>query len=102
MAISYVNTVELESISKEILSLANDLNTEFNNLFMRFSEVPTVSKEWVGKQANFYFRKVASEKKQYIDFTNKLKDIGYKLSTDLYEIQTCINKNNSEESQKGN
>ena len=101
MAISYINTTEVNNISKELISLANELNTEFNNLFTRFSEVPTVTKEWVGKQSVFYFKRVASDKKQYINFSNKLRDIGYKLSTDLYEIQTCINKNNKEESKTG-
>lgn len=102
MAISYINTVKVENISKDILSLANDLNTEINNLFNRFSEVPTVTREWVGQQAQTYFRIVASEKKQYTNFVNDLRDIGHKLSTDVYEIQTCINKNINEETKKGN
>lgn len=102
MAITYINTNQVDSISKDIINLTNDLNKEFNDLFRRFSDVPTVTREWVGKQANIYFSKIASEKQQYIDFTNKIKDIGYKLSTDIYEIQTCINKNNNEESKKGN
>ena len=63
-----------------MISLVNDLNTEINNLFNRFSEVPSVTKEWVGQQAQFYFR------------------IGYKLSTDVFEMNTCINKNINEES----
>lgn len=102
MAISYMNTVEVENIAKEVLSLSNEFNVEINNLFNRFSEVPDISKEWVGSQASFYFKKVANDKKKYIDFANKLKDIGYKLSNDVYEVQTCMKKNIYEESQKGN
>lgn len=102
MNISYVNTNEVESISKELISLANDFNNEINNLFNRFSEVPTVTQEWVGDKAQFYFKKVANDKQQYNNFASKLKDIGYKLSTDMYEIKTCINKNYNEESQKEN
>ena len=101
MAISYINTTEVENISQEILSLTNELNTEINNLFLRLSEVPDITKEWVGQQATFYFKKVSSDKKQYIEFLDKLRDIGYKLSTDVSEIQTCINNNNYNESQKG-
>lgn len=102
IAISYINTVEVENISKEIISLANDLNIEINHLFNRFLEVPSITKEWVGQKAQLYFRIVSSDKKQYIDFINNLKDIGYKLSTDVYEIQNCMNKNIKEEFQKGN
>ena len=101
MAINYVNTLEVQSLSKEILSLANDFNTEINNLFTRFSEVPTITKEWVGPQSNFYFNKVSLDKKEYLAFANSLKDIGYKLSQDAYEINTCISKNLNAESEKG-
>ncbi len=101
MAISYINTTEVEDISKDLISLVNELNTEINNLFTRFSEVPSITREWVGNQAQFYFQKVASDKAQYTDFIGKLRDIGYKLSTDVYEVQMCINKNNNIETQKG-
>ncbi len=100
MAISYINTYEVESIAKEIISLANDFNAEINNLFTRFSFVPGVTREWVGTQSQFYFRRIANDKKQYIDFANTLKNIGYKLSQDVYEVRTCIKKNIINESQK--
>lgn len=102
MAISYVNTTEAENIAKDIISLATDFNTEINNLFLRFSEVPSVTKEWVGNQAIVYFNKIAQDKKQYNDFANNLKDIGYKLNKDLYDINMKIKNNINEESQKGN
>ncbi len=101
MAISYINTAEVEDIAKEVISLANEFNTEINNLFNRFSEVPNISKEWVGSQSSFYFKRAANDKKIYNDFANKLKDIGYKLYTDIYEVQICMKKNITEESQKG-
>lgn len=101
MAISYVNTTEVESIAKDLISLSNEFNTEINNLFSRFSEVPSVTKEWVGNKAIFYFGKVSLDKRQYNNFATKLRDIGYKLSTDVYEIQTVMNKNNNEEAQRG-
>lgn len=94
MAISYINTTEVESISKEIISLSNELTIEFNNLFNRLSGVPDITKEWVGKQAMFYFNKVALEKKDYINFVNSLREIGIKLSKDVCQVQTCINTNN--------
>lgn len=101
MAISYINTIKVENISKEIMSLANDLETEINNLYRRFSEVPTITKEWVGNQSQIYFRKVGSEKIQYINFVNNIKDISHMLSLNVYEINNCIKKNLDEESKKG-
>ena len=100
MAISYMNTDEVENISKEIISLANEMDSEIINLFTRFSEVPSVTKEWVGSQSEVYFDKIALDKKQYIDFANTLKDIGYKLSSDAYELKVCMNKNINTESRK--
>ena len=93
MAISYANTTEIQNIANDLISLADELNLEINNLFTRFSDVPTVTKEWVGDKSVFYFNFIASDKKQYNDFAAKLKDIGYKLSMNSYEIQNCIKKN---------
>ena len=98
MAISYINTNEVDNIAKEINSLVDDLNNEINNLFTRFSEVPTITQGWVGEKSFFYFNKDAENKKQYIEFINKLRDISYKLNRDSYEIQTCIKKSTSGES----
>lgn len=97
MAISYMNTTEVESIANDVISLANDFNTEINNLFKRFSDVPYVTREWVGNQAEFYFNRVSNDKKQYIDFANSLKSVGNKLNSDAYETKNCINKNYEQE-----
>ena len=96
-AISYVDTTEVDSISKEILSLTNQLNSEINDLYTRFSEVTGTTEEWVGQKAEFYFSKVALDKKQYIDLIEQLRNIAYKLSSDMIDTQTCIKKNKSEE-----
>ena len=97
MAISYINTGEVEEVANNIISLAMDFNTEINNLFSRLSDVPSITREWVGTQSKFYFKKIASDKKQYNDFADNLRHIGYKLSKDIYEIQTCMNNNYREE-----
>ena len=96
MAISYINTIEVENVSKELNSLVNELETEINNLFTRLFEVPTVTGEWVGEKSQFYFNAVANEKKQYNDFVSSLRNIVYKLNVDVYEIQSCMNKCNKE------
>ncbi len=98
MAISYINTIEVDSIAKDINTLANEYNDEINNLFRRFAEVPTGTQEWVGGQASFYFNKVALDKKQYVDFANKLRSISNKLYSDIYEVNSCLKKNINGES----
>lgn len=98
MAISYVNTTEVENISKDLISLANEFTSEINSLFNRFSEVPMITGEWVGNQSRFYFNRISSDKIQYIDFANKIREIGYKLNADMNEIEYCINRTNNNES----
>ncbi len=98
MAISYINTTEIDNIAKEISSLSSDFNDEINNLFQRFEDVPTITQEWFGNQASFYFNKIALDKKEYINFANKLSDISNKLYSDTSEINSCLKKNINEES----
>ncbi len=98
MAISYINTIEVDSIAKEINTLANEFNNEINNLFNRFAEVPTTTQEWVGDQASFYFNTIAQDKKQYVDFANKLRNVSNKLYSDIAEVNSCLKKNIDNES----
>lgn len=100
MAISYINTTEVENISKELISLAEDFNKEINNLFTRFSEVPYLTQEWVGQKSIFYFNCLAQDKQKYINFGNQLKDVGYKLSSGTSEIKSCIKKNINNENKR--
>ena len=93
--ISYINTAEVDSISEELLSAANDLETEFNALFARFANVPNVTKEWVGNQANFYFSKVASDKQQYTALVNELRKLGQELAHHAANAQNRIKGNNN-------
>ena len=53
MAISYVNTNELDTIGAEIISLAGELETELYSLYNRLGNVPMTTKEWVGDKAEF-------------------------------------------------
>lgn len=101
MAISYINTTEVELIAKEINSLASEFQTEINNLFKRFSEVPVVTKEWTGDKSKFYFDTVEKDKQKYIDFANSISNLGLTLNNNIYEITSCINKSYNDE-QKGN
>ena len=93
--ISHINTAEVDNIAKELSSLVNDLDAEFNALFTRFSNVPTVTREWVGNQANFYFKKTALDKQRYTLFTNELRKISQELSAEASSAQNYIKANNN-------
>lgn len=93
--ISYADTNELENIAKEISFLASDLATELNSLFNRLSSVPTDTKEWVGTQADFYFAKVETDKKQYIDIVDKIKEFSRELNSEIVDIREAIKTNNN-------
>lgn len=99
MGLSYYNANEVEDIAKDIKTYANDFISEINNLYKRLSEVPNVTKEWVGNKANFYFDTISNDKSVYIDFGNKLYKIGETLSNDIEDIQNTMkeNKDNEEE-----
>ena len=101
MAISYVNTTEVENITKEMTSLTNELETTFNDLFQRLTNVPRGTGEWIGGQADFYFDKVATDKQQYVNFINDLRKFTQMIDADMTDIRTCMKKNNNDELKKG-
>lgn len=94
--ITYIDTNEVDAISRELATLTKDLDAEFNYLFKRFANVPNVTKEWVGNQANYYFSRVDSDKQAYTTFTNELKNISRELGTVASSTQLRIKSNNSE------
>lgn len=97
MGLSYFNSNEVESIAVDIKTYANDYISEINNLFKRLSEVPYVTKEWVGGKSEYYFNKISLDKDQYINFGNKLLELSEVLTEDINEVQTCAKENKSDE-----
>lgn len=97
MAISYINTTEVERTAKEINSLASEFQSEINNLYKRLSEVPTITKEWTGRKSEFYFDKIGKDKIKYTEIANTISELGLLLSSSIYEINSCISKNVSYE-----
>jgi hypothetical protein len=97
MAITYANLDELHSISKEIVQLANDFDYEINGLFKRISQMPTVTREWVGPTANMYVSKALKDKVQYNTFASDLKNLGFEIESNAYNIQECIITNSRNE-----
>ena len=89
MAITYVDTDQLSLLVSDINALIQDYNMEINRLFTTFSNVPTVTKEWVGNSAEDYFSGVMLEKSDFIAFGNRL----YKYTKYLNNI--CSSVHNS-------
>lgn len=97
MAISYVNTNELDTIGAEIVSLAGDLETEIFSLYNRLGNVPTTTREWVGDKAEFYFRRICEDKQKYMDFVAKIKEVGNMVRNNSLLIKTTITDNMNNE-----
>ena len=95
MRISYVNTEEMEEIANEVMSITNDLEVEFDAFFTRLNNVPEVTKEWTGGQANYYFSVVAFEKQYYVNLIETLRELSQELNHEAAEIQSAIAANNT-------
>ena len=87
MAITYVDTDQLSTLVNDINDLIQEYNMEINRLFTKFSNVPTVTKEWVGNSAETYFSAVMLEKSDFIAFGNRL----YEFTKYLNNICSSIN-----------
>ena len=94
--ISYIDTREVENVSNELLPLIDKLEAEFNALFERFSKVTTVTKEWIGGQAEFYFSRVALDKKVYTELIAELRQIASELDSEAESANSYIKANNTE------
>ena len=101
MAITYVNTIEVEEIAKELISISNEYVTEINNLFSRLAEVPHETKEWTGTQSKKFHNIVSRDKKSFLEVGKQLKYIGEKISNDASEISGAVSATNSAEGKKG-
>ena len=101
MAITYVNTTELDDIAEKLSSLSNDYLNEINNLFNRLSEVPSETTEWTGTQSKKYLNIILRDKMEYLEVGNKMKYIADELKRNSIDINNCVNYCNENEAKKG-
>ena len=92
--ISYIDTDKVKDVARNLQSIVDELDMEFNTLFKRLSNVTSVTQEWVGDQAETYFMVVASDKQQYITFINELRGICRELKSEASLVQDRIELNN--------
>ena len=100
--ITKFDTKEVEQVARDLKQLADDYTALITAFFKRMGEVTTITKEWVGNQADFYFNKVFQDKSMYIDFGIMLKNIPIKLDNDLNDISTYITKSTKREEEVKN
>ncbi len=90
MAISYINTDEVENIANNISSQVNLYNKKIDDLFRRFSEVPTITREWVGTQSDKYFNIVEGQKKDFVKFGKDLQALVDRLNLDVADVRATV------------
>ena len=95
MAIKRVDTNTMRDIAADITNIVNEYEKQITNLYRRLAEVPNVTKEWTGNQANVYFRKILLDKEKYINFGENIRTYGAKIKNDAdlldNAIKTCSN-----------
>ena len=92
MALSYAETKKIERIGEKIISLANDYDVEITKMFKRFSDVPHITKEWVGQSAEFYYDQILFDKGDFLEVSESIKQYGKKLISDATSIDETIDK----------
>lgn len=93
MAIKYVDTTEVKDIANEIIKLCNDLDSEFNKFFNKMNSVPTVSREWVGQTATYYFNTYEKDCLEYKKFVNSIRMLAKSLNANMRSVSSCVSKN---------
>ena len=92
--ISYADTAKMEGISRDLLTAANDLEGDFKSLYKRFSNVPNGTQEWIGGKANFYFSRIANDKKYYDKLIRELKSLSAEIAREANNIEIQVKNNN--------
>ena len=75
----YIDTDKMYDVGNEIVNLATEYELEITRLFKRLNNVPYITKEWVGNQAEKYISIVALDKNEYMDFGEAIKEYGKSL-----------------------
>lgn len=98
--ITYINSEKLNEIGNSVVSLASDYDVQINKLFKRLTSVPTVTKEWVGNQANNYFNNISLDKSDFLNVGNQIRNYGKYLIDAAQDIERQIKNNANEETKR--
>ncbi len=98
MAVTSVDTESVRQICNDINDIVTEYEVEITKLFKRFSEVPYVTKEWVGNKSEEYFNHILLEKADYMTFGEEIKKYKRKIKDDMDNIEDTISTNSKNES----
>jgi len=68
------DTSEMKSIANEINQLAVQYQTKISQIYNKFSQMPTVTKEWTGNRAQEYVGYVMLDKSDMMLVGDRIKD----------------------------
>ncbi len=85
------DTVKLREAGTNIVDLSFELLELINNFYERINNIPTKTREWVGKEALNYSRLCISEKEEYLKYINSLKLIGENLISLANQLENRTN-----------
>lgn len=90
MAITYIDTERLKDINLEISNLIKNYYNEINSMFNKFSNVPYLTREWVGQSSEKYFGQVMLEKQDYLEFGRMLEEYNKAILDTAIKADNCI------------
>lgn len=74
-----IDTVKIKEAGKDIKELSFELLNLINDFYGRINNIPTKTREWVGKESVSFVQLCMSEKEEYLRFINSLKLLGESL-----------------------
>ena len=87
----HINTNEIEHVGYEIANIANEYEVLIAKLFKRISDMPYVTKEWIGNEAQKYVDLVLMSREEFVEFGNELKAFGNEISDSAYKLDSLMN-----------
>lgn len=95
MAVTYMDTEKLKDINENINYLIQDYYREINSMFTKFSNVPEVTREWVGDSSKKYFQEVGLEKNDFVYFGQTLASFKDALTKTIEKTDLTLSKVNN-------
>ena len=89
MADVNIDTEKMKECGKDIMALSAEIGDEFNYIFDKIINMPTITLEWTGDSALAYANKIKHDKVRYIEFKKQLYEYGKALVdyANVLEIQ---------------
>lgn len=95
-----IDTQKIKKAGVEIIELSFEAIEIINSFYTRINNIPTKTREWVGKESEYYSYLCLNEKEQYIKFLNSLKSLGESLITYSNDLEGRANSVEGELCQK--